>query len=30
LQFNWVHSLEQRCNLAKITKFTVRNFFFIF
>ena len=30
LQFNWVHSLEQRCNLAKITKFTVRNIFFIF
>jgi RNA recognition motif-containing protein len=30
LQFNWVHSLEQRSNLSKITKFTVRKFFYFF
>ena len=31
LKFNWVHSLEQKYNCSKITKFTVRhnNFFYL-
>ena len=31
LQFNWVHSFEERCNFSKIIKFTVSKYFkFIF
>ena len=30
LKFNWVHSLEQKYNCSKITKFTVRLFNYIY
>ena len=30
LKFNWVHSLEQKYNCSKITKFTVRSINFIY
>ena len=32
LKFNWVHSLEQKYNCLKVTKFTVRliNIFYLF
>ena len=30
LKFNWVHSLEQKANFSKITKFTVRYLYYFF